>query len=92
MDCIDKILHSYTKKMRNPRDLEIWFYNYFLKLMKCFSRTSRNKTLNDGLVILLNLFRTDFNPKIGNTIRNNYPFEKVKCEIDLKEELKTLFY
>ena len=91
MDCIDKILHSYTKKRRNLRDLEIWFYDYFLKLMKCFSRNSSSKTLNDCLVLLLNLFRTDFNTKVGNNIRNNSPFEKVKCEIGLKEELKRFF-
>ena len=92
LDYIDEILVSYTKKFRNPRDLEIWFYNYFLKLMKCFSRNSRNKTLNDGLVLILNLFRTDFNSKIGNYLRNNSPFEKIKCETNLKEELKFILY
>lgn len=92
LDYIDKNLHSYTKKLRNPRDLEIWFYNNFLKLMKCFSRDSRNKTLNDCLVLLLNMFRTDFNTKVGNSIRNNSPLKKVNCELGLREELKALFY
>ena len=92
MDCIDKILHSYTKKMRNPRDLEIWFYGYFLKLMKCFSRNSSSKTLTDCLVLLLNLFRTDFNTKVGKDIGNISPLEMEKCELVLKEELKTFLF
>ena len=92
MDHVDKILHSYTKRVRNPRELEIWFYDYFLKLMKCFSRIYKDKTLTDSLVLLLNLFRSDFNTKVGNSIRNNYPFEKKKFETSIKEELKAVFY
>ena len=90
MDCIDKILHSYTKKMRNPRDLEIWFYDYFLKLMKCFSRNSSSKTLTDCLVLLLNMFRTDFRTKVDKNLGNISPLEMEICELVLKEELKSL--
>ena len=90
LDCIDKILHGYTKKTRNPRDLEIWFYDYFLKLMKYFSRNSSSNTLTDCLVLLLNLFRTDFSTKVGKNIGNISPIEMEMCELVLKEELKSL--
>ena len=90
MDCIDKILRSYTKKMRNSRDLEIWFYDYFLKLMKCFSQNSSSKTLTDCLVLLLNMFRTDFSAKVGKNIGNISPIDMEMCEIVLREELKSL--
>ncbi len=60
--------------------------------MKCFSRIYKDKTLTDSLVLLLNLYRTDFNVKVGDDIRNNSPSEKIICETSLKEELKTFFY